>query len=439
MSSLRRLLAFLALAALASALLAPPAVAEPDPDALAEAAAAVQLAKDEVVRTRTVNADARALRDEVQERLTKRIERLQLSAQHLADAERALTRSRNRVDAARVRLDLAQTPRERRAAREHLRAMRELRSERRAEALAARTRYADAQAGVDHTTAALASAESALTTTRAALAAARVALAQAREYYAQLAAETTREVIAAVANIPNRVSDANFAGSMSTLTADQPDFLTLNEISGRSIEEMLAAAPGYAVYRGGDRLTEPGAAGQSMNNAVLWRSDRFELVAQGRIRVVNDDRGYLHGKRFLWDRYATWVTLRNIVDGRLTSVIATHMPTNPAKYPRQWGNPAMTRVQLYALGMDKLTALAAGLAQQGRVLLGGDMNSHPNQGSWTAAAKMAAAGYAYSKDRGVMYLFHPVAATVPSARQVAISSDHPALIATLDFGLPEVP
>ena len=112
------------------------------------------------------------------------------------------------------------------------------------------------------------------------------------------------------------------------------------------------------------------------------------------------------------------------------------MPTNPAKYPRQWGNMALTRVQLYALGMDKLTALAGSLAQQGRVLLGGDMNSHPNQGAWTAAAKMAAAGYAFAKDRGVMYLFHTVEATVPSSRQVPISSDHPALITTLDFGLP---
>ena len=250
-------------------------------------------------------------------------------------------------------------------------------------------------------------------------------------------AEATREVVTAVANIPNRTSAGDFTRSMSTLTAAQPDFLMLNEISGRSIDVLRAAAPGYGVYRGGSQLTEPGAAGQSMNNAVLWRSDRYELVAQGRIQVVNDDRGYLHGKKFMWDRYATWVTLRNLIDGRLTSVIATHMPTNPAKYPRQWGNPPLTRVQLYALGMDKLVSLVGSLAQQGRVILGGDMNSHPNQGSWTAAAKMGAAGYAFAKDRGVMYLFHSVEATVPSSRQVPINSDHPALITMLDFGLPD--
>ncbi len=435
-SSLRRLVVFLAMAALASVLLAPPVVAEPETDPLAEAAAAVQLARQDVDLAKTANLETLAIRDETRDRLAKRTEALQWSAQRLADAERALTRSQNRVTAARVRMDSAQTPSDRRDARRHLRAMRERRSECRAEAVAARSHYADADAAVNHTTSALAVAQSNLAATRAAREAARVVLAQAKAHYAALVAEATRQVVAAVANIPNRTSAAKFAQSMSTLTGAQPDFLTLNEISGRSIEALVAAAPGYGVYRGGVRLTEPGAAGQSMNNAVLWRSDRFELVAQGRIQVVNDDRGYLHGKKFMWDRYATWVTLRNLIDGRLTSVISTHMPTNPGKFPRQWGNPPLSRVRLYALGMDKLTDLTANLALQGRVILGGDMNSHPNQGAWTAAAKMAAAGYAYSKDRGVMYLFRPVEATAPSSQQVPISSDHPALITTLDFGLP---
>ena len=149
--------------------------------------------------------------------------------------------------------------------------------------------------------------------------------------------------------------------------------------------------------------------------------------------MVDDDRGYLQKKKFLWDRYATWVTLRNLGDGQVVSVISTHMPTNPAKFPRQWGNPPLTRVQLYARGMDKLAPLVGRLAQQGRVLLGGDMNSHPTQGYWTAVAKMRKAGYGYTKDRGVMYLFDPPEASVKSTRQLSISSDHPALVTTLQF------
>lgn len=47
---------------------------------------------------------------------------------------------------------------------------------------------------------------------------------------------------------------------------------------------------------------------------------------------------------------------------------------------------------------------------------------------------MRAAGYGYTKNRGVLYLFHPTGATVPSSRQMSISSDHPALLTSLQFG-----
>jgi hypothetical protein len=115
------------------------------------------------------------------------------------------------------------------------------------------------------------------------------------------------------------------------------------------------------------------------------------------------------------------------------SVVSTHMPTNPAKYPRQPGNPSMSRVERYSHGMDALVATVQELAQHGPVLLGGDMNSHHSQGAWTAAAKMTAAGYQYVKDRGVMHLFYPSAADVVRHRQVGVASDHPAIVTTLDL------
>ena len=34
--------------------------------------------------------------------------------------------------------------------------------------------------------------------------------------------------------------------------------------------------PGYGAYRGGARLTDPGAGGQSINNAVMWRHRRLQ-------------------------------------------------------------------------------------------------------------------------------------------------------------------
>ena len=43
------------------------------------------------------------------------------------------------------------------------------------------------------------------------------------------------KVTAAVANLPNRTSDGGFPSSISTLTANGEDFVTLNEVSRRSI------------------------------------------------------------------------------------------------------------------------------------------------------------------------------------------------------------
>lgn len=435
-SSLRRILAILAVAALASMLLVRPTSAAADPgtdELLEEARAAVVAAKAALEHAKDAKDVAKADREALRDRLVRKSATLSRTTSTYGDAARALSRARSRVADAREALQQA-SPAQVGAARQHLREMRQRAADRRIELKSARSAYLAAQAAVDRATAAEARAKLRLAAAYAGVDAARVVLAEARQHYEDLVAEATRHVVAAVANIPNRTSAANFTRSMATLTAAQPDFITLNEIGGRSLEGLAAAAPGYGVYRGGDKLTEPGAPSQSTNNAVFWRTDRYEPVAQGRIQVVNDDRGYLHGKKFMWDRFATWVTVRNLIDGRLTSVVSTHMPTNPAKYPRQWGNPPLTRVQLYALGMDKLVALVGQLAAQGRVLLAGDMNSHPNQGNWTAAAKMGAAGYTFKKDSGVMYLFHTVEATAPVSRQVQISSDHPALITTLDFG-----
>jgi len=244
----------------------------------------------------------------------------------------------------------------------------------------------------------------------------------------------TGNVTAAVANLPNRTPAAAFASSLRTLTAAQPDVVLLNEVSGRSLDAIRAAAPGYDAYRDPTPDTGPGG-GQAMNNVVLWRTDRWSRVDGGRVKIVDDDRGFLHGHAFTWDRYATWALLER-TDGARMSVVATHQMTNPGKFPRQHGNPPMSRVAQYARGMDVVVDLARNLSRLGPVLAGGDMNSHEGQGGWTAAARMTAAGWSYAKDRGVMYLFHPRTATRLASRQVPVASDHPALLVTLGLGGP---
>lgn len=237
-------------------------------------------------------------------------------------------------------------------------------------------------------------------------------------------------VTTSVANIPNRTSSAGFSSSMRTLISAGSDFILLNEVSRRSIEGIQGGAPGYEAYR--DPVADRSVGGvQSMNNVVMWRSDRWAMLDGGRVKLVDNDQGFHSGRAFTWDRYATWATLQRR-DGAIVSIVSTHMMTNPAKFPRSHGG-GESRVSKYGRGMDVMRNLVAALSQHGPVLMGGDMNSHPSQGSWTAAAKMTAAGFRYSKDQGVMYLFYQGAADLVSHRQVRVASDHPAIITTVDL------
>jgi endonuclease/exonuclease/phosphatase family metal-dependent hydrolase len=242
----------------------------------------------------------------------------------------------------------------------------------------------------------------------------------------------TGTVEAGVANLPNRTSNAGFARSMHNLTAAQPDFLMLNEVSRHSIDTIEALAPGYDAYR--DPVTDPGVGGsQSLNNVVLWKEGDWTLVDAGRVKLVDNDMGYdAKGDAYTWDRYATWATLQ-AADGGIVSVVSAHMMTNPAYYPRQPRRSAMSRITRYSRGMDVLRATAAVLGRYGPVLVGGDMNSHPGQGAWSAPAKMSSLGFRYAKDAGVMYLFYPGAEQLESSRQIPVVSDHPALLATLEL------
>lgn len=238
-------------------------------------------------------------------------------------------------------------------------------------------------------------------------------------------------VTAAAANLPNRTSAGGFASSLRKLTSGGTDFVLLNEVSGRSTSAMTSAAPGYDAYRDPQRDGTRGGT-QSMNNVVMWHADRWTMIDGGRVKLVDDDRGFHGGRPFTWDRYATWAVLQR-EDGAIVSVVSTHMMTNPGKFPRQHGNPPGTRIQRYARGMDVLRGLAGVLAAHGPVLVGGDMNSHAKQGAWTAAGKMTAGGYEYVKDRGVMYLFYQGVVDVAGHRQVGVASDHPAIVTTLDM------
>ncbi|NYI47873.1 hypothetical protein BJ993_005019 [Nocardioides aromaticivorans] len=232
-------------------------------------------------------------------------------------------------------------------------------------------------------------------------------------------------VLVANANIKLR---SGATPGIRALAGPSPDFITLNEVEDVPLSQMRAAAPGYDAYRE-KQPADRNDAGQAMGSAIMWRSDTWTMLDGGRVKIVDDDHTVFKGKNKLWDRFAAWGIFQRS-DGAVVSVIATHHMTNAYRFPRQWGNPSMSRAEQYGLGMDYLIDLVGVLAPYGPVLVGGDMNSHPNDGPNAAAPRMAAAGYRYTKDSGVIYNFYAAPVKVTKTWEIsraAVHSDHPAL------------
>lgn len=209
------------------------------------------------------------------------------------------------------------------------------------------------------------------------------------------------------ANIPRRSGLNGFRASMPKVLSKNPDFVTLNEAGGWSLAQIEAAAPGYSAFRVAAPAGTGAGAEQAMGNVVLWKSSTWTKVNGGRVQLVEDDKTFYDGRPVTWDRFATWVMLRR-ADGSVVSVVSTHHMTNPHKWPRQHGNPPLTRPQQYGAGMDILLQLRNSLASHGPVLIGGDMNTQASYTDmpWTAAAKMKAAGYGWH-NHGVDFIFFP--------------------------------
>lgn len=236
-----------------------------------------------------------------------------------------------------------------------------------------------------------------------------------------------------VANATIKLRSGAMPG-IRALADRSPDFITLNEVEDVPLAQMRSAAPGYDAYRD-QRPATGDPARQSMGSAIMWRSETWSRLDGGRVKIVDNDHVVFGGKNKLWDRYAIWGVFQRS-DGAVVSVIATHHMTNVYRFPRQWGEPSMTRAEQYGLGMDHLTHLVDTLALYGSVLVGGDMNSHPRDGPNAAAPRMTAAGYRYTKGSGVMYNFYPAAGRVTKTWQIgkaAVHSDHPALFTRLDL------
>lgn len=215
------------------------------------------------------------------------------------------------------------------------------------------------------------------------------------------------KITMAQANIPRRSGLDGFRASMPKVLSKNPEFVTLNEAGGWSLAQIEAAAPGYSAFRVEAAAGTGAGAEQAMGNIVLWKSSTWTKVNGGRVQLVDDDKTFYDGRPVTWDRFATWVMLRR-ADGAVVSVVSTHHMTNPHRWPKQHGNPPLTRPQQYGAGMDILLQLRNSLAAHGPVLISGDMNTQASYTDipWTAAAKMKAAGYGWH-NHGVDFIFFP--------------------------------
>lgn len=215
-----------------------------------------------------------------------------------------------------------------------------------------------------------------------------------------------------------------FTEDIPRLVKSNPDFVTLSETYKHETEDLTPE--GYKAFR------EESGNNQSKSTAVLWRDDKWTLVASGRVLMVSEGPQK-------WDtgRSSNWVTLRE-ASGAIVSVMSVHHMVNPNRVGPE------KRKDIYGKGMDKLVEKVNELSKQGPVVVGGDFNHRLSEAidDWGATKKLAKANMQHTfselgsiKGVAVDYIFHTkdMKATKQSSIPASkLKTDHPFLFATLE-------
>lgn len=187
------------------------------------------------------------------------------------------------------------------------------------------------------------------------------------------------EVTIAQANIKYDMPTASFQADLDKVLAGAPDFVSLNEVSTRTNQEITP--DGYGMWRDPDHGPD--------GTTVLWRADKWTKAATGRVMMVTSGP-----QRSDHDRAATWATLQDS-DGSKISMISVHHMINPAKY----GPNKPLRRQLYRQGLEKVQELVDTLSADGTVFLAGDLNyQYSDDAPWGPKAMLGAVGMKPSMD-----------------------------------------
>lgn len=155
------------------------------------------------------------------------------------------------------------------------------------------------------------------------------------------------------ANIKSGMKKKKTKADIAAVYAQQPDFVTFNEVTYRPDSWLVPA--GYAMWR------TPGAyTGEA---PVVWNTSRWTMVDQGTWQISNTMRKKKNTRKFqLGLRYANWVSLQSDVGQRI-SVVSTHFA------------PAVGYTKdITAPSFERLGQLVSKLKSHGPVLVGGDLN-----------------------------------------------------------------
>lgn len=171
---------------------------------------------------------------------------------------------------------------------------------------------------------------------------------------------TETPVRLAQANLWAGMGASTFAADVATTTAEQPDFITYNEVDGRQ-DAALAPAP-YKLYR------QPATGNRDVDKytretAVAWNATKWTSLATGTWEISNV-RGKHDWQAREWGiRYANWATLTN-AEGRIVSVISVHVAPDTTVFTTGILEPSLR----------SLGKLADVLDDRGPVMIGGDLN-----------------------------------------------------------------
>lgn len=167
------------------------------------------------------------------------------------------------------------------------------------------------------------------------------------------------------ANIKTGMAVKKFSADVANVMAQQPDFITFNEVHHRSDDLVVPPGSGYAMWR--DTANRYRA-----ETPVAWRTDTWTPLEQG-THMLSNWRGVPKGKQVeLGRRFANWVTLTS-TEGRIVSVVSVHLA------PETRGMPDLRRP-----GVSRLVTLVDSLAAKGPVLVGGDFNFHYGAAAYPA-------------------------------------------------------